>query len=251
MVGLAERADHEGALIQLFMIQHADVGHAIKHQMFIDFVADHVDVAIADQGCQLVEFGTADQCATGVVRGVEDDHPRARAQCLGKLLEVDTEIVQAQLYVHATTAGQLYRGLVAVVGRVKHDDFVAAVDNRLNGTENRLGRAWGDRHFSIRIHLRAIAAGDLHRNLLTQHRQAGHRRILVVATGDMPADRIAQGLRGREIGKTLGQIERAGLSRELRHLSEDSDADIRQLTGDHRWFPALHPALRRRGGVRG
>ncbi|MNR24225.1 hypothetical protein D3C85_1412940 [compost metagenome] len=167
MVGLAERADHEGALIQLFMIQHADMGHAIKHQMFIDFVADHVDVAIADQGCQLVEFGTADQCTTGVVRGVEDDHPRARAECLGKLLEVDTEVVQAQLHMHATTAGQLYRRFVTVVRRVKHDDFVATVDNRLDGTENRLGRAGGDRHFAIDIHLHAITTGDLRCDLLT------------------------------------------------------------------------------------
>ncbi|MNH17480.1 hypothetical protein D3C79_771520 [compost metagenome] len=185
------------------------------------------------------------------MRGVEDDHPRARAQCLSKLLEVDTEIVQAQLHMHATAACQLHRRFVAVVCRVKHNDFVTAVDNRLNGTENRLGRAGGNRHFSIHIHLHAITAGDLRRDLLTQHRQPGHWRILVMAAGDMPADRIAQGLRGREIGKALGQIERAGLSRELRHLSEDSDADIRQLAGDHRWFPALHPALRRRGGVRG
>ncbi|MNN31979.1 hypothetical protein D3C81_1456890 [compost metagenome] len=215
MVGLAERADHEGTLIQFLMGQHADVGHTVIHQVLVDFVADHIDVAIADQGCQLVEFGTADQGATGVVRGVEDDHPRARAECLGKLLEVDTEVVQAQLHMYATTAGQLYRRFVTVVRRVKHDDFVTAVDNRLNGTENRLGRAGGDRHFAIGIHLHAVTTGDLCRNLLTQGGQPGHWRILVMATGDMPTDRIAQGLRGIEIGKALGQIERAGLSREL------------------------------------
>jgi hypothetical protein len=55
-----------------------------------------------------------------------------------------------------------------------------------------------------------------------------------MAIGNMPTDRIAQGLRRIEIGKTLGQVDRPGLRRELRHLSEDSDADIRQLTGDHR-----------------
>src|SRR3546814_603392 len=59
--------------------------------------------------------------------------------------------------------------------------------------------------------------------------------------GDMPADCIAQGLRTIEIGKPLGQIERAGLRGELGHLGEDSDADIRQLAGDHWEFPASTP----------
>ena len=152
----------------------------------------------------------------------------------GEFLEVDGEVIQAQLHMHATTTRQLHRRLVAVVARIEHDHFVAAVDNRLNRAENRLGGAGRDRHFAVGIDIDAIAAGDLRRNLLTQRRQAGHRRILVVATGNMPADRIAQGLRAIEIGKTLGQVDRPGLRRELRHLREDSDADIRQLAGDHR-----------------
>ncbi|MNY42485.1 hypothetical protein D3C86_1773770 [compost metagenome] len=108
------------------------------------------------------------------------------------------------------------------------------MDHRLNGAEDCLSRAGGDRHFIVSIDMDAVAAGDLRRNLLTQHRQASHRRILVVTTGDMPTDCIAQGLRAVEIGKPLRQIDRPGLRRELRHLREDSDADIRQLAGDHR-----------------
>ncbi|MNF87048.1 hypothetical protein D3C84_695030 [compost metagenome] len=109
------------------------------------------------------------------MRGIEDDHPRARCNGFGKFLEVDGEVLQAQLYMHATTTGQLHRRLITVVGRIEDDHFVAAVDNRLNGTENRLGRAGRDRHFLVGIDLDAIAAGNLRRNLLAQYRQAGHR----------------------------------------------------------------------------
>ncbi|MNG33719.1 hypothetical protein D3C84_1200360 [compost metagenome] len=48
VIGLAEGADHEGALIQLFMGQHADVGHTVVDQVFVDLIADHIDVTIAD-----------------------------------------------------------------------------------------------------------------------------------------------------------------------------------------------------------
>nr|BFE91299.1 hypothetical protein GCM10020185_18350 [Pseudomonas brassicacearum subsp. brassicacearum] len=54
-----------------------------------------------------------------------------------------------------------------------------------------------------------------------------------MALGNVPADRIAQGLRTIEIGKALGQVQRARLRGELGHLGENSDADIRQLAGDH------------------
>ena len=208
--------------------------HAVKHQVLVDFVADQIDVAIADQCRQLIQFGTADQRTAGVMRGVEDDHARARAQGGGKLVEIDGEIVGAQLHMHAATASQLRCGVVAVVARVKHDDFVTAVDNCLNRTEDRLGGAGRHGHFMFGIHLHAIAAGDLRRDLLAQCWQAGHRRILVMPTGNVPTNRIAQRLRAVEIRKTLGQVDGAGLRRELRHLRENRDADIRQLTGDHR-----------------
>jgi hypothetical protein len=42
---------------------------------------------------------------------------------------------------HAAATGQLDRRLVAVVARVEHDDFVAAVDHRLDRAEDRLGGA--------------------------------------------------------------------------------------------------------------
>ncbi|MNJ63626.1 hypothetical protein D3C77_595410 [compost metagenome] len=86
----------------------------------------------------------------------------------------------------------------------------------------------------------AIAAGDLGRHLLAQGRQAGHRAILIVAGTDRPACRIEQGLGAVEIGKTLGQVQGAGLRGELGHGGKDGRADVRQLAADH---GALFPAI--------
>ena len=45
----------------------------------------------------------------------------------------------------------------------------------------------------------------------------------------------------KDIFVHISAVERAGLRRELRHLRENSDADIRQLTGDHRGVPCSTP----------
>ncbi|MNP05637.1 hypothetical protein D3C76_975920 [compost metagenome] len=55
----------------------------------------------------------------------------------------------------------------------------------------------------------------------------------------MPAYRIEQGLGTIEIGKTLGQVQGAGLHGELGHGGKDGRADVRQLATDHE---ALFPA---------
>ena len=141
--------------------------------------------------------------------------------------------MQAQLHMHAAATGQFNRRLVAVIAGVEHDDFITAANHRLNGAKNRLGGAWRDGHFSVGIHRDAIAAGDLGRHLLTQHRQACHGGVLVMTEGDVLTHCIEQTLRTIEIGKTLGQIERAGFGGELRHGGENGRADVWQLTGDH------------------
>src|SRR3546814_7251287 len=103
----AERTDHEGAAVQLLMGQDTGVGDAVEHQVFVDFVTDQVNIAVANQRRQLVEFGAADQRYTGVVRRVKNDHARTRAQGFAELLEIDGEIIQAQLHMHAAATGQL------------------------------------------------------------------------------------------------------------------------------------------------
>ncbi|MNE10157.1 hypothetical protein D3C80_1028580 [compost metagenome] len=234
VVGLAERADHEGALVQLLVGQHAGVLYAVEHQVLVDLVADQVDLALADQGGQLGQLRRGNQSAAGVVRAVEDDQAGARADRVLQPLPVDGEVRQRQRHVHAAPAGQFHRGLVAVVAGIEDDHLVARADQRLHRAEDRLGGAGSDGHLAVHVHAAAVAAGDLRRHLLAQGRQAGHRCVLVVPGHHVAADRLAQRLRAVEVGKALGQVERAGLRGELGHGGEDGGADVGQFADDHR-----------------
>jgi len=190
MVGLAKGADHERTQVQLFMGQHAHVGHAVEYQVFVDLIADQVDIAVADQFGQLVQLGAADQRASRVVRGVEDDHARAWRQRGLDLLKVQCKALQAQLHMDTASPGQFDRGLIAVVAGIEHDDFIATADHRLDRTEDRSRGTGGDGHFAVRVDRGAIAASDLARHLLTQRRKAGHRGVLVMPAGNMFAHGI-------------------------------------------------------------
>jgi hypothetical protein len=64
---------------------------------------------------------------------------------------------------------------------------------------------------------------------LAQRRDAGHRRVLVVAGAHRPVQRIDQALRHREIREALPQVDRAVLGGQLRHHGEDGGADLRQF----------------------
>ncbi|MNN18118.1 hypothetical protein D3C81_1313230 [compost metagenome] len=206
---------------------------AVIDQVLVDLVADHIDLALADQRGQLVEIGAVDQRAARVVRAVEEDQAGARGNGGGQALPIDTEVRQAQRHMHAAAAGQFHRGLVAVVAGIENDGLIAGADHRLHRTEDRLGCAGSDGHFAVGADLAPVEVGNLGRHLLAQRRQAGHRRVLVVPEHDMPADRLAQCERAVEIGKTLGQVERTAIGGELGHAGEDGGADVRQFAGEH------------------
>ena len=105
---------------------------------------------------------------------------------------------------HATTAGQLHRRLVAVIAGVEHDGFIARANQRLHRTEDRLGGARHDGHFAFGADGTSIKPRNLERHLLAQARQAGHRRVLVMPGRQMAHGGIQQRLRAGKIGEALG-----------------------------------------------
>ncbi|KAG1584786.1 hypothetical protein G6F46_014936 [Rhizopus delemar] len=74
---------------------------------------------------------------------------------------------------HGLGAGQVDRRLVAVVGRVEHDHFLAGTHHGVDGVEDGLGAAAGDGDLAVGIHLRAVAVQRLLRDGLAQRRHAG------------------------------------------------------------------------------
>ena len=82
----------------------------------------------------------------------------------------------------------------------------------------------------------AVAALGLGGDGLAQGRDAGHRRVLVLALAHGAVQRLDQALGHGEIGEALAQVDGAVLDGELRHHGEDGGADLGQLGfRGHRW----------------
>ncbi len=241
MVGLAERADDECALIELIVAQHAGMLAAVEHKMLVDLVAEQIDVTLADQRRQTFEIISIDQCTAGVVRRIQHDHPRARGNGIGQALPIDMEIRQAQLLVNADATSQLHRWLVAVIARIEDDDLVTRPDHCLDRTEDRLGSTRGNRDLGGGIHFPSVQPGYLHRDLLAQGRQSGHRCVLVVSRHDVAGQCLAQRVGAIEIGKALGEIQRTGVRGQLGHGGEDGRANVGQFTDEHVSLPTSLP----------
>ena len=170
--------------------------------------------------------------AARIVRRVDHDHARLRRDRIAHALPVRREVAWIERHMHRAPAVELDRGLVAVVARIEHDDFVARMHDRGDRGEQRFGRARGHRDVGVRIDLAAVQRFGLARDLLAQRRQAGHRRVLVAAGVHRRGERIAHRLRTVEIRKALAEIDRLVLQRELAHDGEDRRADFRQLGFD-------------------
>ncbi len=122
--------------------------------MFVDLIAEQVDITIRDQRGQPIELCTADQRAAGVVRAVDDDHAGTRAQRIAQLLPVDGEVIQPQLHMDAAPTGQFDGGLVAVIARVENDHFVASANHAVDRAENRLRGTRRDSDFAVGLTVR-------------------------------------------------------------------------------------------------
>ncbi len=126
---------------------------------------------------------------------------------------------------HGATARQLHRRIIGVVGRVEYDDFVADSDEGFDRGEQGGGRARRDRDLGIRVRASRVHAFGLQGDLPPQLRHAGHRRVLVVAGAQMMRDAVEQRRGCCEIGKSLRQVDRFAVQRELGHDCEYGRAE--------------------------
>ena len=79
MVGLAERRNDEAAREQVRIPRQTNVLAAVEDDVFIHFVGQQVDVAIRDDAAQGIDVRFVPYRAGGIVRRVENDQTRVRA----------------------------------------------------------------------------------------------------------------------------------------------------------------------------
>ena len=218
------------------MARHRRMRLAVEHHVLVDFVRQHQDLRVLHDRHQGLEIGLAQDRAGRVVRCVDDDHARAQRDGgphVGPLYAVAIG-VQPHRHRHHDAARQRDGRRIAIVGRLDHDHLVARVhdgqDRRLDG----LTGAGSDGDVGVRVVAMAVGSLDLGRNRPAQRRQAGHRRILVMAGAHRVGHQVDQRRVAREIGETLAQVDGAMVDGQLRHAGEHGGADVRQA-GDQRW----------------
>ncbi len=166
VVRLAKGADHERTSVELLVSQYARMLHVVVDQVFVDFIAEYVDVSIGDQLGQLIQILAGKQGTAGVMGRVEHDQTCAWRKGVRELLPIDGKIARVQLQMHAPATGQRHRGRVAVVAGVEDDDLVPWLHDSLDSAEDRLRRAGRNRHFMVGVHRDTVEPLDLDGHLL-------------------------------------------------------------------------------------
>ena len=229
VVGLAERGDHEAARKEIRVAAKAHVRPAVEEDVLVDLVAHHVDVAASHHRAQSRDVVLAPDGACGVVGRVDDDETRLRADGVVYPIPVDAEVGSVERQVTTDAAGERHCGFVRVVAGVEDDHLVPGADDGVDGAEERLRGTGCHGHLGLGTHADAVEVCHLAGNRLAQGFDPGHRRILVVAVGQVVAHPLEKLRRTVEVGIALRQVDRPLVGRELRHDREDRRADVRQL----------------------
>ena len=170
-----------------------------------------------------VELRAREHLAGRVVRRVDDDRARARAERRAELLLVDRPVRLVERDVARRRTGQDRVRTVVLVERLEHDDLVARVEETEHRRDHRLGRAAGDGHLGLRVD--RVPARELARgrrgDRVAQRLAAPGDGVLVDVGIDRGRDGRLQLGRAGEVGKALREADRAGRHGQAVHLPDD------------------------------
>ena len=205
----------------------------VENDLGIDLVADDDDVVALAQCGDDFELAAPEDLARRVVRGIEDQRTRARAKGRGELVGIETPVGQSQRHGAWDAASHQDVGNIGIVGRLEDDDFVAGIDGGHHGVVQKFRRAAGDGDLGVGIGRARVrmAAAPVVGERLAQSRNPGAGRVLISVLADVPHGRFLDEFRGREIGKSLPQVDGAVAGAERRDLGEDRRAEAADAVG--------------------
>ncbi len=176
----------------------------VEDDVLVHLVAQKKQIPAVDHGAQRVDVVFAPHRSRGVVRCVDDDQPGPIGQVVRHPVPIDPVIGRVQRNVTGNAALKLHHRRVAIIGGVENDHLVARVHHGRYRAEQRFGGARGDGQLPLGIQLTTVKLRDLARRCLAKRRDPRHRRVLVVAVGQVVLNPFQQLGRAVEIGKTLG-----------------------------------------------
>ena len=176
-----------------------------------------------------------------VVRRVDDDHARLRRNRGGNLVPVHAKIRQRQFDWNGRGALQTHDRAVAIERRLKVDHFVARMHERADRRVQTFARTRDHGDFARRVIAHAVQRLNLVGERFAQCGNAGHRRVLVMASAHGLRDALDQLRIRREVRRALRQIQRVVLCGQLADHGKNRRANVRQFrAGLH---GALHKAF--------
>ena len=179
---------------------------AIKHHVFIDFVADQVHIGGCQQVLQGQHVGVAPHGAAGVVRAVDQHRPGARTQGCRDAGKIGPEGTGRKRDPYHFPTREFNARHIGVVAGLQNNDFIARMHQGQERGQDGLGRTGGDGDLADRVVVALIQCGYFARNRFTQGGDAAHGRVLVMPRLHGAADGVYQFRVTREIRKSLSQI---------------------------------------------
>ena len=122
--GFSKRSRHQRTFFQSGIGCDAAVLLRIKNNMLIHLIAQDQDIGIFYQFLQAFEVGILKHHPTGIMRIVENKHPRFGRDRCGYCIPVYCGIGGVKLYRYGNSALQFDRRLISIIRRFQDDDFV-------------------------------------------------------------------------------------------------------------------------------
>ena len=168
-------------------------------QLGVDFIGQHQNVVLPQDGGNLLHLGGAHHGAGGVVRVGEDDQLGARGDSRPQLVSRQAELILGPGgNVHRHAAGQLGNRLIADKAWLRDDDLIPGLHHRTDGKVDGLTAADRDQNVFLFI-IQLKAALQIAADLAAQLLQAGVGRVLGAAQLQAADARIADAPRRFEV----------------------------------------------------
>ena len=212
------------------MGQHAGVSFFCKADVLVDFIAQHVNFTFRNRLPQRGEIGLLPHRRRRVVRGIQDHQAGFVAQQRSKRLPVRAKMRRLERHAFHHAAGEFNRRRIAVVARIKADNFIARTHQRGDGRIERFGRPCRHRNVAVRIGLMAVQLRRFIRNGFPQRLHARHRRILIRPLRHVVRQALLQIGRAVEIRESLRKVNGVVLLRQSAHLRKDGSTEIGKFT---------------------
>ena len=121
------------------MAEQTAVRLTVEHDVLVHFIAQQVGRGIAQGLSQLLQIVGAEDGACRIVWKVDNDETGFVVEVILQPLPVDPEIkavvADGQRDMTRPAAGERYRRLIGIVGRVEHDDLITSSNDGLDRTE--------------------------------------------------------------------------------------------------------------------